>query len=78
MELTDKTTRCALSDLLVTECACRIHGNSINKYDNEDIEGWFQARFNSPCANCDNQMHEGDMIARTYDGDYVCRGCVTE
>lgn len=35
----------------------------------------FTARFDSECANCDRAMYEGDLIARTPDGDYICEDC---
>ena len=78
MKMTDKTTRCALSDLLVTECACRMHSRTPGKWKESEIQTWFLSNFDSKCNGCFKPMFKGDAIARTYDGDYVCRGCVAE
>ncbi len=69
------TVRCDLSDLLVTECACRIHGKPEPRAAADDIVARFPARFDSNCDNCGRRMREGDPIAKTYDGDYICEGC---
>jgi len=35
----------------------------------------FTARFDSECANCFSPMYEGDLIARTPEGEYICEDC---
>ena len=35
----------------------------------------FDARFDSECAECGNDMYEGNPIARTSDGNYICEDC---
>ena len=68
--------RCELSDLPVDQCACRIHA----KPDPQQafvIVARFPARFDSNCENCGDRMHEGDPIARTQDGNYVCSECAS-
>jgi len=67
--------RCVLTELLVTECACRIHGKPEPKCLETDIVARFPARFDSNCDDCGVRMHLGDPIAKTYDGDYICEGC---
>jgi hypothetical protein len=68
--------RCELSDLLVDQCACRIH-NPPAWQQPVTIVARFDARFDSECDNCGNWMSEGDPIARTQDGDYICSGCAS-
>lgn len=67
--------RCDLSDLLVTECACRLHATPEPRAASDGIVARFPARFDSNCDQCGRRMHEGDPIAKTYDGDYICEGC---
>jgi hypothetical protein len=68
--------RCELSDLPTDQCACRIHAPK--PPDSEYvIVAKFPARFDSNCENCGDRMHEGDPIARTQDGDYICSACMS-
>ena len=71
--------RCDLSGLLVDQCACRIHAPAPQRLETRDyvITARFPARFNSHCDECDSPMLEGDPIARTDDGDYLCKGCAS-
>jgi hypothetical protein len=39
------------------------------------ITARFFARFNSYCDECDSPMREGEPIARTDQGEYICLGC---
>ncbi len=70
--------RCELSDLPVEQCACRIHlpepdpGESRNHM----IQARFPAHFDSYCDGCGAVMSQGDPIARTVDGDYICESCM--
>jgi len=68
--------RCELSDLPEDQCACRIHAKPDPPHT-FGIAARFAARFDSQCENCGNRIHEGDPIARTQDGDYVCSECVS-
>jgi hypothetical protein len=70
-------TRCELSDLPVDQCACRIHAPKPDPQQAFVIVARFPARFDGNCENCDNRMHEGDPIARTQDGYYVCSECMS-
>jgi len=71
--------RCELSDLPVLQCACRVH--TPNPYASEHtstvIVARFRARFDSECGGCGNPMDQGDPIARTQDGYYICQGCAS-
>jgi hypothetical protein len=72
--------RCELSDLPVDQCACRVHVPvSITPRQPMEyvITARFPARFDSECDACGNAMSEGDPIARTNDGDYICWTCST-
>ena len=70
----DEPVRCELSGLPVDQCACRIHAPKppTSKYV---ITVRFPARFDSECDGCGNAMDEGDPIARTDGGDYICVKC---
>jgi len=67
--------RCDLSDLLVTECACRLHATPEPAYEAGEITTRFSARFDSECDGCGGQIYEGDRIARTVNGEYICERC---
>lgn len=71
--------RCELSDLPVDQCACRIHTPPEPERSQRDyvITARFPARFDSECDACGNAMDQGDPIARTDDGDYICSACAS-
>lgn len=71
--------RCELSGLLLDQCACRIHAkpDPVKTYHDDVIMARFPARFDSECDSCGKPMNEGDPIARTNDGDYICKGCAS-
>jgi hypothetical protein len=72
------TARCDLSGLLVDQCACRIHTPpEPDRAIDRAIVARFPARFDSQCENCGDRMSEGDPIARTQDGDYICQRCAS-
>ena len=73
----DATARCELTELLVDQCACRIHAPVSITPNDYVIVARFPARFDSRCDGCDNAMAESDPIARTQDGDYVCSECAS-
>jgi hypothetical protein len=66
---------CELSDLPVDQCACRIHSAPAATFRDFAITARFPARFDSRCDYCEKPMAEGDPIARTDDGDYICERC---
>jgi hypothetical protein len=68
--------RCDMSGLLVDQCACRIHAPEPTK-TGIVVVARFPARFDSECDACGDDMDEGDPIARTDDGDYICAGCAS-
>jgi hypothetical protein len=68
--------RCELSELPVDQCACRIHEPKPPAPEYV-ITARFPARFDSECDGCGNAMAEGDPIARTDDGDYICERCAS-
>lgn len=39
-----------------------------------DLGSWFTARYNSECAECGEEIREGDQ-ARYKDGEVVCEHC---
>lgn len=68
------TGRCDLSDLLVEECACRVHGPA------EPAPGRpgpvIAARYPGRCSGCDGPIVVGDPIRHAgTDGAYVHEGC---
>lgn len=72
-------TRCELSDLPVDQCACRVHAPKPDPLAWRDyvVVARFPARFTSECDGCGAQMLEGQTIARTDDGDYICGTCAS-
>ena len=67
---------CALSELRVAECACRVHAPVVVRL--LPVAGAttrFVARFDSDCDGCGGRIRQGDTIARTVDGDYLCEEC---
>jgi len=70
--------RCELSDLPVDQCACRVHAPEPARVVRDYvITARFPARFDSECDACGNAMDEGDPIARTDAGDYICAACAS-
>ena len=69
--------RCELSDLPADQCACLVHAPKPDPMETRDyvITARFFARFNSYCDECDSPMREGEPIARTDQGEYICLGC---
>ena len=69
--------RCELSDLPVDQCACRVHAPKPDPLAWRDyvVVVRFPARFDSRCAGCEKPMAEGDLIARTDGGEYICFEC---
>lgn len=72
--MTVKSERCELSDLPVDQCACRLHAKPEPKIDYV-VMARFPAHFNSKCDSCGKSITEGEYIARTTDGEYVCNNC---
>ena len=70
-------TRCPFSDLPMGQCACRNCAPNPYATERNDIAvtATFHARFDSECDSCGRDMHQGDMIGRTADGDYICERC---
>jgi formylmethanofuran dehydrogenase subunit E len=68
---------CELSDLPEDQCACRIHEKPQLRLQPIVIVACFDARFDSNCDECGEQIHEGDPIVRTQDGEYICPDCVS-
>ena len=66
---------CEISDLPVDQCACRIHKAPEPLRGASTIVARFTARFDSGCDQCGRRIHEGDLIGRTDDGDYICERC---
>lgn len=70
--MTDQA-RCELSDLLISECGCRVHKPEVKA--ETTVKVWFLAQFDSRCQECGDKMTKGDRIGRTADGEYVCEEC---
>ena len=71
-----KNDRCDLSDLPVNQCACRVHTPvTLPRPTEFTIMARFDAHFYSRCDGCDDSIHEGDSIARTSYGEYICSKC---
>jgi hypothetical protein len=69
--------RCDLSDLPVDQCACRKHNPPAWQTKDRGVLARFPARFDSKCADCGLATCEGDTIARTDEGDYICEACAS-
>lgn len=65
--------RCELSDLPTDQCACRIHKQS-DPLPEYEVAVRFPARFGST-LDCGHRASEGDPIARTTEGDFICEEC---
>lgn len=63
-------------DLPTDQCGCRVHAPKppLPEYR---VVVRFPAHFNSHCAECGKAMSEGDIIARTQDGEYICFACAS-
>lgn len=70
---------CALSELRVAECACRVHAPTPARRTLLELNAVrtavFTARFDSDCDGCGARIREGDSIARTVDADDLCEEC---
>jgi hypothetical protein len=63
---------CDLSDLPVSQCACRLHGPK----EEPDTSEPFPAKFYGSCqADCGKPIEKGDVIVRV-DGCYAHMECV--
>ena len=76
--------RCDITELLVTECACRLHRNLPDpgaepkpRPYSTDPGPWFTARFPGYCL-CGEPFGEGDHIRADGQGQYVGRCCEGE
>lgn len=69
--------RCELSDLLVDQCACRLHAPRPERTP-YTILAWFPAHFDSHCEECDRSMFRGERIALTEDHEYICGRCARD
>jgi len=69
--------RCELTELLVDQCACRLHRAPPPPPPPPppEIGARFTARYDSRCAGCGESMQEGDRIAKTTDHGYLCEAC---
>ena len=67
--------RCELSDLPVSQCACKDHAPIRDPWRTGEVT--IVARFDSDCDSCGQDMHQGDLIGRTGDGDYICERCMS-
>jgi hypothetical protein len=66
--------RCELTDLEVTGCAhCRGITGQTPYYLTVGYR--FTAKFTSRCPVCDRGIAEGDQMAKTVDGEYICERC---
>jgi hypothetical protein len=66
---------CALSDLPVDQCACRIH-KPVEPAPEYDVAFRFPARFYST-LDCGHEAEPGDPIAKTMDDCYICEACAS-
>jgi hypothetical protein len=67
--------RCDLSDLLVTECGCRIHAPT-EPEPAGDPGPPFPARYPGHCSGCGDPIHDGDMIRHAgTPGAYIHEEC---
>lgn len=69
------TERCDFSDLPVdgcSHCTGRVGDEAPRDFT---VVNRFTARYDGRCASCDLPFHEGSLIGRAADGDYVCAGC---
>jgi hypothetical protein len=71
------TIRCELSDLPVSQCACKDHAPIRDSWRTGEysIVARHPSHFNSECDGCGNPIDQGDPIARTDNGDYICERC---
>ena len=74
--------RCPLSDLLVTECGCRVHAPAPAPTPTAPARSGLilrgpaiEARYPSRCKECNEPIHPGDLIRRTLSGPYVHEEC---
>lgn len=68
--------RCDLSDLLVSECGCRIHAPV--ETERKTLSRVFPAQFPGKCAECREPIDVGDRITfvpMMRDGGYVHEEC---
>lgn len=68
--------RCDLSDLLVTECACRIHAPTEPDLSSGEPGPVFVARYHGRCSGCGTHIHDGDRIRHAgTPGAYIHEEC---
>ena len=70
--------RCELSELRVSQCACRTHGPQQETRTAEAQMAAFRARFTGECMECMQAIDIGDHIAEATlsgDGGYVHEEC---
>lgn len=82
----DSPERCALTELIKTQCAhCRPKPPPFQPAQFDDpgddydaASTTFQAKYSGRCELCDGLFHVGDWISRTSDGDYICCDCLQD
>jgi hypothetical protein len=80
------TARCEVTELLVDECACRLHRNLPDPAPDRDLfeapaaareaRPWFASMYGGDCAGCGDRFDAGDTIraSRAF-GGYVAECC---
>lgn len=68
------TERCELSDLVIDQCACRLHAPTTQVAPAAPRPGAFTARYPGHCQACRECIGEGDPIRSTQDG-YIHDEC---
>lgn len=68
--------RCAISDLVVSQCAhCRPPAPE-PPLDRAKFGPWFEAGHDSDCdGTCGGEIQAGDMIRSDGEGGWLCTGC---
>jgi hypothetical protein len=71
--------RCSTTDLLVSQCGCRVHRGVPAPRDPfeeaEEVAPWVPAQFDSECSGCDGALWVGDMIRADGSGGWEGKCC---
>lgn len=71
--------RCETTELLIAHCGCKKHrGKDLDQVSTTTSTNWgrwFTAAYPGDCAECGEEIYEGDQIRANGEGGYLCSGC---
>lgn len=67
--------RCAVTELVVEQCAHCRPAPVPDPFDEPGGAPWFEARYGGTCVDCGDRFDPGDTIRAAGAGEYECADC---